>query len=52
MLQRRLFLERGKEDWPRDKLPSVDCPPEFLVDIFPESGARVQCMKEIGPGKS
>ena len=41
VLQRRLFLERGKEDWPRDKLPSVDCSPEFLVDIFPESGARV-----------
>ena len=41
VLQRRLFLERGEEDWPRDKLPSVNRPPEFLVDIFPESGVRV-----------
>ena len=47
VLQHHLFLERGEVDWPRDKLPSVDCPPEFLVDIFPKSGSRVRCiMKE------
>ena len=46
VLQRRLFLERGEEDWPRDKLLSVDCPLEFLVDIFQKTGSRVRCMKE------
>ena len=52
VLQRCLFLERGEEDWPRDKLPSVDGPLEFLVYIFPKTGSCVRCIKESVQGRA
>ena len=50
MLESCLFLESGKKDGPRDKLPSVRSPMEFLINVFPKTVSHVGFMKKAIKG--